>query len=76
MKKCNYNIKLLGIKKNYDERPGATLPEVEEEYDDLYLKIKKEKILNLVKIKTSQFMAGFTDYSIIAPNTPILYTGK
>jgi len=65
-----------GIKKNYDERPGATLPEVEEEYDDLYLKIKKEKILNLVKIKTSQFMAGFTDYSIIAPNTPILYTGK
>jgi len=38
--------------------------------------IIKEKILNLVKIKTSQFLAGFTDYNIIAPNTPILYTEK
>jgi len=65
-----------GIKKEYDERPGATLPEIEEAYDDLYLNIKKEKILNLIKIKLSQFMAGFTDYNSIAPNTPILYTGK
>lgn len=65
-----------GIQVNYDKKPGATLPEVEEMYDDLYLKIKKEKILNLINTKLSQFIAGFRDYDLIAPNTPILYTGK
>ena len=38
--------------------------------------IKKEKILNLINTKLSQFMAGFRDYDLIAPNTPILYTEK
>ena len=65
-----------GVKTSYDTAPGATLPEIEEMYDNLYYQIKKEKILNLIKIKLTQFMAGFTYYDLIAPNTPVLYTGK
>ena len=33
-----------GIQVDYDKQPGATLPEVQDEYDDLYMLIKKEKI--------------------------------
>lgn len=65
-----------GIRVEYNKQPGATLPEVQDAYDDLYMLIKKEKILNLINTKLSQFMAGFRDYDLIAPNTPILYTGK
>ena len=65
-----------GVLAEYDKRLGVTLPEVEEAYDDLYYNVKREKILNLVKIKLSQFLAGFADYDYIAPNTPILYTGE
>jgi hypothetical protein len=67
---------VTGIKTNYDKRPGATLPEVQDMYDDLYMLIKKEKIQNLINTKLSQFEAGFRNYDLIAPNTPILYTGK
>ena len=67
---------LTGIKADYDKQPGATLPEVEELYDDLYMMVKKRKILDLVNIRLSQFMAGFRDQKNIAPNTPIIYTGK
>jgi len=65
-----------GIRVEYNKQPGATLPEVQDAYDDLYMLIKKEKILNLINTKLSQFMAGFRDYDLIAPNTPVLYTGK
>lgn len=65
-----------GIRVSYDKRPGATLPEVQDMYDDLYMLIKKEKIQNLINTKLSQFEAGFRNYDLIAPNTPILYTEK
>lgn len=66
----------FGIEIEYDKQEGATLPEVQDAYDDLYIMIRKEKILNIIKIKLTQFMAGFRDQDIIAPNTPVLYTGK
>lgn len=66
----------LGIKVTYDKQEGATLPEVQDAYDDLYMIIKKEKILNLINIKITQFIAGFKYQDLIAPNTPVLYTGK
>jgi hypothetical protein len=65
-----------GIRVTYDKQPGATLPEVQDAYDDLYMSIKKEKIQNLINTKLSQFEASFRNYDLIAPNTPILYTGK
>jgi len=67
---------VTGIETVYDKKSGATLPEVQDMYDDLYMLIKKEKIQNLINIKLSQFEAGFRNYDLIAPNTPILYTGK
>ena len=63
-----------GVKFEYDE--VVDLPEVQEVLDNIYNLAKKKKILSLVNIKLSQFMAGFTNKDLIAPNTPIIYTGK